>query len=62
MMAKYFVTLPVYAEWYGYVEADSEEEAIENFEPEYLCWQCSDHLDVGDDPNWEDARANREDD
>ncbi len=60
-MAKYFVSVPVYAEWIGYVEADSKEEAIENFETGYLCWSCSDDLEVNQDAMWEDARAEEAD-
>ena len=56
-MARYLVMVPVYAEWYGYVEADSEEEAIENFETGYICHMCANGLEVNDDAIWEDARA-----
>lgn len=49
-MAKYSVSIQVYATMYMKVEADSEEEAREKAEKEAyeptLCWQCSDEVEI----------------
>ena len=66
-MPKYFVTVPTTATAYRTIEADSPEEAIEQFETPSICAQCSGwgqdyDLDLGEDWDWDNAKAEPADD
>lgn len=50
-MKKYTVSVPIYANYFVKVEADSESEAIEKAEKQFipsLCCQCSDNIELGE--------------
>ncbi|MFH1807570.1 MAG: hypothetical protein ABIJ09_02405 [Pseudomonadota bacterium] len=42
------VAIPIWATATALVIADSEEEAIAQFEMPSICHQCSDHIELGD--------------
>lgn len=63
-MPRYRVSIPMWAAAYGEVEADSAEEAIENFSLPQICSQCSgwgspngEALELSDGPDWDNATA-----
>lgn len=68
-MAKYFVSVPMWATAYATIEADTPEDAIEQMSTPQVCAQCggwgkseSDpHIELSDDMDWDKAEAEQVD-
>lgn len=63
-MPKFRVTVPAAGEWVMEVEAEDTEDAIERFEPGYICANCSGmgnrseaYYLVNDEPDYDRAEA-----